>query len=105
MNVQAGLQIMQEGCSQNCQVITAVAHSCCKQQPVALLFSQPEGCILCAMQTSIIWFLVRCSNKQEDKQRQLLRTISDSPARPMQSDDEYIPVSTSQLEANLAGMV
>lgn len=53
--------------------------------------------------------MIFCSSKQEDKQRQLLRTISDSPARPLQPvrrpDDDHLPVSTSQLEANAAGMV
>ena len=57
-----------------------------------------------------IWYMYCCSNKQEDKQRQLLRTISDSPARPLQpvrrpDDDGYLPMSTSQVEANPAGMV
>ena len=50
-----------------------------------------------------------CSDKQEDKQRQLLRTVSDSPARPVQPvrrpEDSHLPTSTGQLETSAAGMV
>ena len=49
------------------------------------------------------------SDKQEDKQRQLLRTISDSPSRPLppirRNEEAHLPVSSGPLEAAGAGMV
>ncbi len=49
------------------------------------------------------------SDKQEDKQRQLLRTISDSPSRPLppirHNEEAHLPVSSGPLEAAGAGMV
>ncbi|DBA69525.1 TPA: hypothetical protein ACH3X2_012726 [Trebouxia sp. C0005] len=49
------------------------------------------------------------SDKQEDKQRQLLRTISDSPSRPLppirRNEEAHLPVSSGPLEATGAGMV
>ncbi len=50
-----------------------------------------------------------CSDKQEDKQRQLLRTVSDSPNRSLppvrRTEDAHLPVSSSTLEVPVAGMV
>ena len=49
------------------------------------------------------------SDKQDDKQRQLLRTISDSPSRPLppirRTEEAQLPVSSGPLEAAGAGMV